>query len=89
MPVITCIEDLRTLYKRRVPKMFYDCTESGSWSESTFRANVHDFEALRLHQRVAVNMENRSIAGEMVGEQVTMPVSTRTRWSDRDAVGGW
>ncbi len=88
MPVITCIEDLRRLYKRRVPKMFYDYAESGSWSESTFRANVRDFEALRLHQRVAVNMDNRSIAGEMVGQPVAMPVAlapvglTGMQWAD-------
>ncbi len=56
MPVITCIDDLKRLYKRRAPKMFYDYAESGSYTEQTFRDNSSDFQQLRLRQKVAVDM---------------------------------
>jgi len=75
MTVITNIEDLRILAKKRVPRMFYDYADSGSWTESTYRANAADFQAIKLRQRVAVNMENRSTATKMVGVDVKMPVS--------------
>jgi L-lactate dehydrogenase (cytochrome) len=75
MPVITTIEDLRLLARRRVPRMFYDYADSGSWTESTYRANEADFRKIRLRQRVAVNMENRSTASTMVGVDVAMPVA--------------
>ncbi|MEL6522199.1 MAG: alpha-hydroxy acid oxidase [Pseudomonadota bacterium] len=75
MPVITTIDDLKRLHKRRVPKMFFDYCESGSWTEQTFRENVSDFEKIRLRQRVAVDMTNRSTATTMVGEEVSMPVA--------------
>ncbi|HEX7035254.1 MAG TPA: alpha-hydroxy acid oxidase [Pseudomonadales bacterium] len=75
MPVITCIEDLRRLYHRRVPRMFYDYVDSGSWAETTYRANEQAFQTLKLRQRVAVNLENRSLASTMAGEPVTMPVA--------------
>ncbi|MGN6827172.1 alpha-hydroxy acid oxidase [Paucibacter sp. M5-1] len=75
MPVITCIEDLRVLAQKRVPRMFYDYADSGSWTESTYRANSADFQAIKLRQRVAVNMENRSCATTMVGQAVKMPVA--------------
>ncbi len=75
MPPITCIEDLRILAKRRVPRMFYDYADSGSWTESTYRANEADFQALKLRQRVAVNMENRSTRTTMIGQEVAMPVA--------------
>jgi len=75
MPVITTIEDLRRLYQRRVPRMFYDYAESGSWTEQTFRDNVTDFEKIRLRQRVAVDMSGRSLASQMVGQDVSMPVA--------------
>ncbi|HEX4511577.1 MAG TPA: alpha-hydroxy-acid oxidizing protein, partial [Burkholderiaceae bacterium] len=75
MTVITCIEDLRLLAKRRVPRMFYDYADSGSWTESTYRANESDLARIRLRQRVAVNMENRSLATTMLGTPVTMPVA--------------
>ena len=67
MPVITNIEDLRALAERRVPRMFYDYADSGSWTESTYRANQSDFQKILLRQRVAVNMANRSTATTMVG----------------------
>jgi L-lactate dehydrogenase (cytochrome)/glycolate oxidase len=74
-PVITCIEDLRLLARRRVPRMFYDYADSGSWTEGTYRANEADFQRIELRQRVAVNMENRSTAVTMVGQAAKMPVA--------------
>jgi len=75
MPVITNIEDLRVLAQKRVPRMFYDYTDSGSWTESTYRANESDFGRILLRQRVAVNMDNRSTATTMAGTPVKMPVA--------------
>ena len=75
MAVITNIEDLRVLAEQRVPRMFYDYADSGSWTESTYRANEADFQSIQLRQRVAVNMENRSTATTMVGQAVKMPVA--------------
>ncbi|MFO1272736.1 MAG: alpha-hydroxy acid oxidase [Rubrivivax sp.] len=75
MTVITNIEDLRRLAQRRVPRMFYDYADSGSWTESTYRANESDFQSIKLRQRVAVNMENRTTATTMVGVPVKMPVA--------------
>ena len=75
MSVITCIEDFKPLYKRRVPRMFYDYTESGSWTEQTFRENTSDFDQLYLRQRVAVDMTGRSTASQMIGQEVSMPVA--------------
>ncbi len=75
MPVITCIEDLRQLAEKRVPRMFYDYADSGSWTETTYRANESDFQAIKLRQRVAVNMEGRSTAVKMIGQDAKMPVA--------------
>ena len=75
MSIITSIEDLRILAQRRVPRMFYDYADSGSWTESTYRANSSDFARIKLRQRVAVNLENRSLASTMVGQHVSMPVA--------------
>ena len=75
MTVITNIEDLRVLAQRRVPRMFYDYADSGSWTESTYRANESDLGKIRLRQRVAVNMENRTTATTMIGVPVRMPVA--------------
>ncbi len=75
MPVITSIEDLRILAKKRVPRMFYDYVDVGSWTESTYRANSDDFQPIKLRQRVAINMENRSTASTMLGQRVAMPVA--------------
>ncbi len=75
MPVITNIADLKRIYRRRVPKMFYDYAESGSWTEQTFRENSTDFEQLRLRQRIAVDMDGRTTASTMVGQDVSMPVA--------------
>ncbi|MBS0125466.1 alpha-hydroxy acid oxidase [Thetidibacter halocola] len=75
MPVITEIEDLKRIYKRRVPKMFYDYCESGSWTQQTFRENSSDFDQIYLRQRVAVDMAGRSTKTQMIGQDVAMPVA--------------
>jgi L-lactate dehydrogenase (cytochrome) len=75
MSVITTIEELRVLAQKRVPRMFYDYADSGSWTESTYRANESDFQKIKVRQRVAVNMENRSTASTMIGQPVAMPVA--------------
>ncbi|WP_395687205.1 L-lactate dehydrogenase [Caenimonas koreensis] len=75
MPVITNIEDLRVLAQKRVPRMFYDYADSGSWTEGTYRANESDFDKILLRQRVAVNMENRTTRTQMIGQDVAMPVA--------------
>jgi len=75
MTVITCVEDLRRLAQRRVPRMFYDYADSGSWSESTYRANEADLARIKLRQRVAVNLEGRSTRSSMIGQDVAMPVA--------------
>jgi L-lactate dehydrogenase (cytochrome) len=75
MRPITTIEDLRRLARRRVPRMFYDYADSGSWTESTYRANEADFQRIKLRQRVAVDMRNRTLATTMAGQPVAMPVA--------------
>jgi L-lactate dehydrogenase (cytochrome) len=73
--IITTIEDLQRLAKRRVPRMFYDYADTGSWTESTYRANSADFASIKLRQRVAVDMTDRTLASTMVGQPVSMPVA--------------
>ena len=75
MALITNIEDLRVLHKKRTPKMFYDYADSGSWTESTYRANESDFQKIKFRQRVAVDMNNRTTKTTMVGQEVSMPVA--------------
>ena len=75
MRVITCVEDLRRVAKRRVPRMFYDYADAGSWTEGTYRANESDFQPIKLRQRVAVNMEGRSVATKLIGIDAAMPVA--------------
>jgi L-lactate dehydrogenase (cytochrome) len=77
MTVITCIEDLRLLAKRRVPRMFYDDADSGSWTESTYRANESDFQKIRLRQRVAV----KSAITAAASSTAPSPASRRCRRS--------
>ena len=72
---MTCIEDLREVAEQRVPRMFYDYADSGSWTETTYRANADDFQKIKLRQRVAVNMEGRTTEVAMVGQKAKMPVS--------------
>ncbi len=74
MPVITCIEDLKRLHQKRVPKMFWDYCESGSYTEQTFRENTSDFQRIRFRQRVARDLSDRKLGSEMIGQKVTMPV---------------
>ena len=72
---ITCVEDFRRLAVRRVPRMFYDYADSGSWTEGTYRSNEEDFHKLKFRQRVAVDIEKRNLRTMMVGEHVAMPVA--------------
>lgn len=72
---ITTIEDLRVVAQKRVPRMFYDYADSGSWTESTYRDNASDFQKIKFRQRVAVNMENRTLATTLVGQPVHMPLA--------------
>lgn len=72
---VTCIEDLRAIAERRVPRMFYDYADSGSWTEGTYRANSDDFQSIKLRQRVARSIETRSIRTTMAGVDVSMPVA--------------
>lgn len=75
MPVITNIQDLKDIYKRRVPKMFYDYCESGSYTEQTFRENVSDFDEIKLRQRVAIDISSRTTQTTLMGQEVAMPVA--------------
>lgn len=85
---ITEIEDLRRVAERKVPRMFYDYVDSGSWTETTYRSNETDFDRIKLRQRVLVDMDNRSLATQMIGEEVKMPVAiaptgfTGMMWAD-------
>ncbi len=74
-PIVTCIEDLRALAGRRVPRMFYDYADSGAWTESTYRANEADFQRVYLRQRVGIDFSSRNLASTMVGQPVAMPVA--------------
>lgn len=74
MPKITSIDDLKALHRSRTPRMFYDYAESGSYTEQTFRENTTDFARIKLRQKVAVDMSNRTLASDMIGEPVAMPV---------------
>lgn len=75
MPVITCIEDLKRLHRKRTPRMFWDYCESGSYTEQTFRDNIADFGRIRLRQKVARDLSDRDTSGTMLGEKVAMPVA--------------
>ena len=75
MSAITTIEDLQRLFHKRVPKMFADYVDSGSWTESTYKANESDFDKIKLNQRVAVDMSNRSLKTTMIGQEITMPIA--------------
>jgi len=75
MSTILTIADLKELARQRVPKMFFDYADSGSWTEGTYRANEEDFQKIKFRQRVLVDMDNRSLASTMIGEKVSMPVA--------------
>ena len=86
--MITDIEDLRVLHEKRAPRMFYDYCDSGAWTESTYRSNQTDLQKLKFRQRVAMDIDNRSLATTMVGQPVSMPVAlaptglTGMQWAD-------
>lgn len=75
MTTVCEIKDLQKLARTRVPRMFYDYADSGSWSETTYQANQSDFAKIKLRQRVAVDITNRSVEAQMIGQPVTMPVA--------------
>ena len=75
MPAITTIDDLQAIAKKRVPKMFYDYADSGSWTETTYRKNESDFDRISFRQRVAVDMSNRTTKTTMIGQEVAMPTA--------------
>ncbi|GAA6208526.1 alpha-hydroxy acid oxidase [Cognatishimia sp. WU-CL00825] len=75
MPPITCVEDLRQLYKRRVPKMFYDYAESGSYTETTFHRNEDDFKQIKIRQRVGVDISNVDTSATLAGKAASLPVA--------------
>jgi L-lactate dehydrogenase (cytochrome) len=83
MAEITCIEDLRRLARKRVPRMFYDYVDGGSWTEYTYRANEEDFGKIEFRQRVAVDITERSTASTMVGQPVSMPTARSWRRARR------
>lgn len=91
--VITCVEDLRQLAQKRVPKAFYDYADSGSYTESTYRANSADLGAITIRQRVAINVDKRNTASTMIGQPVSMPVAiaptglTGMQWADGEMLG--
>ncbi|MCA1326548.1 alpha-hydroxy acid oxidase [Herbaspirillum sp. alder98] len=93
MPVMTCVEDFRLLAKKRVPKAFYDYADSGSYTEGTYRANNDDLAALKLRQRVAINVDQRSTRTTMIGHDVSMPVAiaptglTGMQWANGEMLG--
>ncbi|MBP0599377.1 alpha-hydroxy-acid oxidizing protein [Herbaspirillum sp. LeCh32-8] len=93
MPVMTCVEDFRLLAKKRVPKAFYDYADSGSYTEGTYRANSDDLAAIKLRQRVAINVDERSTRTTMIGHDVTMPVAiaptglTGMQWANGEMLG--
>ncbi|MEM9223853.1 MAG: alpha-hydroxy acid oxidase, partial [Pseudomonadota bacterium] len=72
-PILT-IADLRELHRRRAPKMFYDYADSGSYTESTYRANESAFSAIKLRQRVARNLEHRDLSANIIGKPATLPI---------------
>src|SRR5260370_37972993 len=88
MPVVTCIEDLRQLSKKRIAKAIFDYVDRGSYSEATLRANRADLESLTLRQRVAIDVDHRSTRTTMAGQDVAMPVAlaptglTGLNWAD-------
>ena len=75
MAVITCVEDFRQLYRRRVPKMFFDYTESGSYTESTFHRNQADFQRLCIRQRVGIDISNMQLSTNLAGTPAAIPVA--------------
>ena len=88
MPVVTCIEDLRELSRKRVARAIFEYVDRGSYSEATLRANRTDLESLWLRQRVGIDVDHRSLRTTMLGREVRMPVAlapvglTGLNWAD-------
>src|SRR5262245_12003669 len=88
MPVVTCIEDLRELARKRVARAIFEYVDRGSYSEATLRANRADLESLALRQRVGIDVDGRSLRTTMLGREVRMPVAlapvglTGLNWAD-------
>jgi L-lactate dehydrogenase (cytochrome) len=72
--LITCIEDLRQVAKRRVPRAFFEYADHGSYAEQTLRANREDFERIKLRQRVLVDVSNRDTATTIIGQKIALPL---------------
>ncbi|HET9714651.1 MAG TPA: alpha-hydroxy acid oxidase [Pseudolabrys sp.] len=73
MKTVACIEDLRALARRKVPKAFFDYADSGSYNEETLRANRMDLETIKLRQRVLVDVSDRTLATTIVGQKTSAP----------------
>ncbi len=88
MPVVTNIADLRELSRKRIAKAIFDYVDRGAYDEATLRANREDLEALKFRQRVAIDVDSRSLASSMLGQHVAMPVAlapvglTGLNWGD-------
>ena len=93
MPVITNIEDLRQIAKKRVAKAIFEYVDRGSYDEGTLQANKSDLGALKFRQRVAINVDQRSTRSSMLGQEITMPVAiapvglTGLNWADGEILG--
>jgi L-lactate dehydrogenase (cytochrome) len=93
MPVVTSIEDLRRMAKKRVAKAIFDYVDRGSYEEGTLHANKNDLDALKFRQRVAINVDQRSTRSTMLGQDVAMPVAiapvglTGLNWADGEILG--
>src|SRR5881392_3463786 len=74
MKHITCIEDLRQLHKRRVPKAFFDYADRGSYTEDTLRANSEDLQQIKFRQRILVDVSKRDLSTTILGEPASMPL---------------
>jgi L-lactate dehydrogenase (cytochrome) len=75
MQIITCVEDLREIARRKVPRMFVDYAESGSYAQETLAANRRDLEAILLRQRILVDVSERTTATQIVGEPASVPLA--------------
>jgi L-lactate dehydrogenase (cytochrome) len=74
MKHVTCIEDLRLLHKRNVPKAFFDYADRGSYTEDTLRANSEDLQQIKFRQRILVDVSKRDLSTTILGERSTMPL---------------
>jgi len=93
MPVVTCIEDLRQMAKKRVARAVFEYVDRGAYDEATLRANKADLEALKFRQRVGIDVEHRSTRSSMLGQEVAIPVAiapvglTGLNWADGEMLG--